>query len=120
MFGSGAPETTGSIAAPVDVQQPLPPTLAYSDAARIGQAAAAAFWQADDGSGGEWVNRATGSSGTVEGGAAATTDSSGECRPFSSIVTSIGGVHHYSGDVCRPLGGRPVVRIDERSPADRS
>ena len=120
MFGGGAPQTTGSIASPVDVQQPLPSTLAYSDAATIGRAAAAAFWQADSGSGGAWVNRATGSSGTVEGGAAATTNESGECRPFSTIVTSIGGVHHYSGDVCRSGGGRSVVRIDERSPADRS
>ena len=47
-----APATTGSIAAPVEVQQPLPATLAYSDATKIGQAAAAALWQAEAGSGG--------------------------------------------------------------------
>jgi hypothetical protein len=103
-----APTTTGSVALPVEVQRPLPPTLAYSDATKIGQAAAAAVWQAEANGTGEWVNAATGSSGTVEEGPG---DSAGECRPFSTIVTSIGGVHQYSGDICRADDGKSVLRI---------
>jgi 17 kDa outer membrane surface antigen len=120
MFGGkGEPVVTGSVAAPVDLQQPLPPTLAYSDANKIGQAAAAALWQADTAASQEWVNNATGSSGTVEENDLGPPQE-GECRGFSTIVTSISGVHSYSGDVCRSGGGRPVVRIDERSAADRT
>jgi hypothetical protein len=115
MFGgSGEPAVTGSVATPVQLQQPLPSTLAYSDANKIGQAAAAALWQADGTATQEWVNAATGSSGTVEEYDLAPPQNAGDCRSFSSIVTSIGGVHSYSGDVCRSDGGRPVVRIDER------
>lgn len=113
MFGGkGEPVVTGSVAAPVDVQQPLPPTLAYSDANKIGQAAAATLWQADGLTTQEWVNTATGSSGTVEEHDLGPPE--GECRAFSTIVTSISGVHSYSGDVCRSVSGRPLVRIDER------
>jgi len=119
--GKSEPVTTGSVATPVQVQQPLPSTLAYSDANKIGQAVAAALWQqADGGNSQEWVNNATGSSGTVEERDLGPPDGAGDCRTFSTIVTSIGGVHSYSGDVCRSSGGRPVVRIDERSQEDRS
>jgi hypothetical protein len=121
MFGGkGEPATTGSLATPVEVQQPLPPTLAYSDANKIGQAVAAALWQADGGASQEWVNTATGSSGTVEERDLGPPAGAGDCRTFSTIVTSIGGVHSYSGDVCRSDGGRPVVRIDGRSAEDLS
>ena len=121
MFGGrDEPTTTGSIAIPVQVQQPLPPTLAYSDANKIGQAVAATLWQADSGAASEWVNAATGSSGTVEEHTLGPPQGPGGCRPFSTIVTSIGGVHSYSGDVCQSGSGRPVVRIDERSKEDRS
>jgi len=108
--GSDEPATTGSISAPVEVQGPLPPSLAYSDASKIGQAAAATLWQAEGGATGDWINASTGSSGTVEqntGGAAA----SEECRPFNTIVTSIGGVHSYSGDICRS-GIGSVLRFE--------
>lgn len=105
------PVTTGSIAPPVEVHRPLPATLAYSDAARIGQAAAAALSQAASGETTEWVNSATGSSGTVEDGGADTQAKSENCRNFSTIVTSIGGVHQYGGRVCRGDDGRSVVDI---------
>jgi hypothetical protein len=108
--GSDEPATTGSIAGPVEVQGPLPPTLAYSDASKIGQAAAATLWQAEGGASGDWINAATGSSGTVEEDSADTT-AAGECRPFSTIVTSIGGVHSYSGDICRS-GVGSVLRFE--------
>lgn len=108
--GDAAPATTGSIAAPVEVQKPVPKTLAYSDAAKIGQAAAAALWQAS-GEEAEWVNAATGSSGTVERRAGADDDAD-PCRSFRTLVTSIGGVHAYQGRVCRAEGGASRVQID--------
>lgn len=103
-----APVTTGSVAAPVEVQKPLPQTLAYSDATKIGQAAISALGQVDKGAGGDWINAATGSSGTVESGGGSTDD----CSRFNTIVTSIGGVHRYSGKVCTAQNGRSVVEIE--------
>ena len=41
---------------PVQVQQPLPPTLAYSDATKIGEAAIGGLAQAEGGRPEEWVN----------------------------------------------------------------
>ena len=106
-----APATTGSIGGRVDVEEPLPITLAYSDARSIGEAAAAALWQ-----GGsdveDWMNAATGSSGTLQPRVAASEAEAEGCRSFDTIVTSIGGVHHYSGRVCRGDEGRSVLRID--------
>ena len=121
LLGSNdAPATTGSIAAPVEVQKPLPQTLAYSDAAKIGQAAAATLWQAE-GEGTDWVNSATGSSGTVEAsGKVDETVGKQPCGAFNTLVTSIGGVHQYSGKICRAENGRSVVAIDAPEEARRS
>ena len=111
-LGGETPVTTGSITAPVEVERPLPQTLAYSDATTIGHAAAAALWQVDGEKGADWVNSATGSSGTVEdGGAESGTEQSHACRLFSTVVTSLGGVHRYAGKVCREGDGRSVVQI---------
>ena len=116
MVGSAdAPATTGSIGSAVQVQKPVPETLAYSDATKIGQAAAAALWQANSEADTEWTNAATGSSGTVQGQApealaANQPDLTGTCRSFRTLVTSIGGVHSYSGKVCKAGDGRPVVQ----------
>lgn len=115
-----APLTTGSIAVPVQVQQPLPGSLAYSDAAKIGQAAAAALWQADSDQASEWVNATTGSSGTIERGLAAETAIGNPCRSFSTIVTSIGGVHSYAGSVCQSGTGRSTVQLDAPAEDGRS
>jgi hypothetical protein len=121
VFEGHAPETTGSIAPPpVEVQRPLPPTLAFSDAARIGQAASAALAQANGSLGEEWVNASTGSSGTLEPEIGEASANAGNCRQFSTIVTSVGGVHRYSGAICQQDDGRAVVQIDERSKDDRS
>ena len=115
--GDDAPAVTGSLAAPVDVQQPLPQSLAYSDATKIGQAADAALWQAQGAPApgapnGDWINAATGSSGTVTAGITQEAEEPGMgCRLFNTIVTSIGGVHSYSGRICRGDGGRSVVQI---------
>jgi hypothetical protein len=115
---SSAPVTTGSIAEPVAVQRPLPSTLAYSDAAKIGQAASAVLWQAEGGAApAEWANARTGSSGTLT---AAGDDAPDNCAPFSTTVTSLGGVHQYSGTVCRDNGTRTVLQITEESGDIRS
>lgn len=110
------PATTSSVGSPVEVQQPLPQSLAYSDATKIGQAAAAALWQVDNGQGGEWVNNATGSSGTVQESASeGEVKVSGACRLFNTIVTSFSGVHQYSGRICRSDSGLSVVHIDPQA-----
>ncbi len=110
---SDAPATTGSIAPRVEVQKPVPESLAYSDANKIGQAAAAALWQANSG-GTDWINAATGSSGTVETDMASADkgDAADGCRPFRTFVTSIGGVHTYNGKVCRGAQGPSVVQYE--------
>jgi len=115
--GDSTPATTGSIAQLVSVQQPLPSTLAYSDATKIGEAATAVLAQAEGGSSQEWINATTGSSGTLQGEESAA--KSKNCRQFSTIVTSVGGVHRYSGAICQQSGGPAIVQIDERSEGDR-
>jgi hypothetical protein len=115
VLGEDGPKTTGSIQPAVDVKGPLPSTLAYSDAAKIGEAANAALARSGDPQ--DWINGATGSSGTVE---AMNESHAGGCRPFNTTVTSIGGVHEYAGSVCPNSYGRASVVIDERAAADRS
>jgi hypothetical protein len=121
VLGSAAapePVATGSIAA-VDIQQPLPQRLAYSDATKIGQAAAVALRDVDGspdasaGTNADWVNAATGSSGTVVEMVPEEQDVSGACRLFNTIVTSFSGVHRYTGRICRGDGGRPVVQLSD-------
>lgn len=111
--GPDVPATTGSIAQPVEIQQPLPPTLAFSDAAKIGQAASAALWQATGATQDEWVNARTGSSGTLTREADRQAEGTRDCRPFSTTVTSLGGVHRYSGTACRASDTRTVVQLAE-------
>ena len=118
MDGNAAPAVTGSVAVPVSVQQPLPSTLAYSDATRIGEAATAVLVQAEGQSTKEWVNASTGSSGTLEAERSAA--SASKCRQFSTIVTSIGGVHRYSGAICQAENGPAVVQLDEGADKERS
>ena len=105
-----APITTGSIAAPVDLRGELPPTLAYSDAAGIGQAARAAFQQAD-GTPYAWENPRTGSSGTLQ--VATDANASGDCHPFTTLVASTAGVHHYLGDLCLEGNEDAFVHIED-------
>ena len=108
--GNDTPRTTGSIAPPLDVQRPLPPTLAYSDATKIGEAAGAVLAQAEGITTEEWTNASTGSSGTIVRVSGAASEN---CRPFSTIVTSVSGVHSYSGKFCQSGNGRAVVQIGE-------
>lgn len=115
MFGGGdQPQTTGSIAPAVEVEGRLPKSLAFSDASKIGEAARMALMQARGGASNDWINAATGSSGTIVTVDLPNPPASGECRPFSTTVTSIGGVHEYSGALCPDFSGRPRMTIDER------
>ena len=121
MFGGGdQPQTTGSIAQAVAVQGPLPKTLAFSDATKIGEAARVAMLQAQGAGSGDWINSATGSSGTIQTVELPAPPDSSQCRPFSTTVTSIGGVHEYAGALCPDLSGRARLTIDERAAADRT
>jgi hypothetical protein len=115
LSGGDLPRTTGSINPPLQVAQPLPSTLAYSDAAKIGEAASAVLAQSEGKAPGDWINTSTGSSGTIETANLAAPASSESCRPFSTIVTSIGGVHRYSGEVCQGANGRAKVQITDPS-----
>ncbi len=118
LFGDKTPAATGSIAPAVEVAGPLPETLAFSDAAKIGEAANATLIMAK-GKAGDWINAATGSSGTVETVDLPRPPAAG-CRPFSTTVTSIGGVHEYAGAICGGGGGPARVTIDDRSASEPS
>lgn len=112
--GKDVPVATGSIAPPVQVEGPLPQTLAYSDAAMIGQAASASDTAASAESDFEWINAATGSSGTLQGlpTPAEDPDPSRACKVFNAMVTSFSGVHSYNGRVCSRSDGKRTISID--------
>ena len=112
--GNDVPVATGSIAPPVQVEGPLPQTLAYSDAAMMGQAASAAEVEQEAPSGFEWVNASTGSSGTLQGlpTPAEDADPSRACKVFNAMVTSFSGVHSYNGRVCSRSDGKRTISID--------
>lgn len=106
LAGGDEPAATGSFAQSVEVREPLPPTLAYSDAALIGRAALAADAAAAQR---DWINAETGSSGTLALAGESPPKADAACRQFGTTVTSMSGVHHYSGTVCRRADGRPVL-----------
>jgi hypothetical protein len=112
--GKDTPVATGSIAPAVQVEGPLPQTLAYSDAAMMGQAASAAEAEQAVPSGFEWVNASTGSSGTLQGlpTPAADPDPSRACKVFNAMITSFSGVHSYNGRVCSRSDGQRTISID--------
>lgn len=120
LSGGDMPKTTGSIAPAFQVQQPLPQTLAYSDAAKIGEAASAVMAQAEGTVPGDWINTSTGSSGTIETVDLPAPSGADNCRPFSTIVTSIGGVHRYSGAICQGEDGRARVEIADPAKDERA
>jgi hypothetical protein len=120
LSGGDTPRTTGSINPALQVAQPLPPTLAYSDAAKIGESASAVLAQSEGRAPEDWINTSTGSSGTFETVDLAAPPSSGGCRPFTTIVTSIGGVHRYSGEICQGADGRARVQIADPGKDERA
>ncbi len=101
------PASTGSLGTPLEVARPLPRTLDASDAAIIGRTALAAAGEPDEGER-EWINGRTGSSGTL---ALLPTGDGGNCQLFGATVTSLVGVHRYSGRICRKEGGSAMAAI---------
>lgn len=121
-LGNSTPEQSAAVTGPngegVKVEQPLPPALAYSDAAVIGQVAGqTAFDQVSD-EPVNWVNGATGSSGTWKAGPQITGETDEECRTFGATVTSVRGVHQFSGVTCRDKAGNLIVRSLSDTPAN--
>jgi hypothetical protein len=121
-LGGSSPEETAALTGPngeaVKVEQPLPPALAYSDAAVIGKVAGeSAFDQVSEESI-DWVNGATGSSGTWKGGPQITAGGNEECRAFGATVTSVRGVHRFSGVACRDQAGNLSVKSLSDKPVE--
>ena len=112
------PAMTGSVGASVKVEQPLPKALAYSDAAVIGEVAAKEAFKEVADEEIDWVNGATGSVGTWKAGPQVSSDDTGDCRAFGATVTSVQGIHHYSGVACRDAQGHLTVKSLTGNPAD--
>ena len=84
------PEATsppGSVGPSVTVEQPLPPALAYSDAAVIGEVAGRSAFDKVENEQIDWVNGATGSVGTWKAGPQIASEEAGNCRAFGATVT---------------------------------
>ena len=113
-----SPALTGSLGQGVKVEQPLPDALAYSDAAVIGQVAGKAAFETVTDDQIDWVNGATGSTGTWKAGPQVATENTEECRAFGATVTSVRGVHRFSGVACRDESGNLSVRSLSDKPAD--
>lgn len=99
------------------VEQPLPEALAYSDAAVIGEVAGKAAFDEVTSEQIDWVNGATGSVGTWKAGPQIAADEAGDCRSFGATVTSVQGIHRYSGVACRDKRGNLTVKSLTDTPA---
>lgn len=99
-------------ASAVVVQEPIPETLAYSDATAIGSAAAKDMLGAITAEGVDWENGETGSTGTFV--ALSDTSQEGEdtCRSFGATVISMLGIHRYFGKACQRAEGTVVESIE--------
>ena len=121
-LGGSSPQETAALTGPngeaVKVEQPLPPALAYSDAAVIGQVAGKSAFDEVSDEPVDWVNGATGSSGTWKAGPQIASQDDEKCRAFDATVTSVRGVHRFSGVACRDKTGNLSVRSLSDNPAD--
>lgn len=108
---------TGAVGSSVKVEQPLPEALAYSDAAVIGQVAGKEAFKEVTNDEIDWVNGATGSVGTWKAGPQVSSSDAGDCRAFGATVTSVQGIHHYSGVACRDARGNLTVKSLSGDPA---
>jgi hypothetical protein len=109
--GAGAGSASHALALP----DPLPASLAASDAAQIGEAAGRALSpeKGDDADDGRWTNPTTGSTGTLVSLSAPRAATGEICGTFASIVTSIRGIHRYQSRACRAPDGQVRVVITE-------
>jgi surface antigen len=105
-----ASETT--VAGSVVVQEPIPETLAYSDATAIGTAAANDLLGAITAEGVDWENGQTGSTGTVVAISETSQEGEDTCRSFGATVISMLGIHRYFGKACQRAEGVVVESIE--------
>jgi len=96
----------------VTVQEPIPDTLAYSDATAIGRAAANDLLGAITAEGIDWENGLTGSTGTIVALPQASQDDDEACRSFGATVISMLGIHRYFGKACQRAGGVVLESIE--------
>jgi len=104
-------------AAGVVVHEPIPETLAYSDATAIGSAAAdellgAITAEGADSEGVDWENGQTGSTGTVVAMSETSIEGDDTCRSFGATVISMLGIHRYFGKACQRAEGVVVESIE--------
>ena len=103
--------------ASVIVQEPIPETLAYSDATAIGHAAANDLLGAITAEGVDWENGQTGSTGTIVATSDASQDGDDTCRSFGATVVSMLGIHRYFGKACQRAEGMVVESIEAADPS---
>ena len=111
------PVNQPTAASSVVVQEPIPETLAYSDATAIGTAAAndllgAITAEGLDAEGVDWENGQTGSTGTVVPLTDASQEDDKSCRSFGATVISMLGIHRYFGKACQRAEGVVVESIE--------
>lgn len=110
-LGDSTPQSgqNATLAKNIKLEQPLPKALAYSDAAVIGQVAGKAAFDNVEKDRIDWVNSVTGSVGTWKAGPQVDYRDQ-DCRAFGATVTSVGGVHRFSGVACRDENGDVAVK----------
>jgi surface antigen len=99
-------------AAGVVVQEPIPETLAYSDATAIGTAAANDLLGAVTAEDVDWENDQTGSTGTIVAISETSLEGEDTCRSFGATVISMLGIHRYFGKACQGAEGMVVESIE--------
>lgn len=105
------PADEQTVATSVVVQEPIPETLAYSDATAIGSAAANNLLGAITAEGVDWENGQTGSTGTIVALSEISHEGDDICRSFGATVISMLGIHRYFGKACQRAGGMVVESI---------
>jgi surface antigen len=110
------PASEQTAAATVLVQEPIPATLAYSDATAIGSAAANDLLGAITAEGVDWENSQTGSTGTIVPLSEISLEGGDACRSFAATVISMLGIHRYFGKACQRAEGMVVESIETAGP----
>ena len=106
------PANEQTAATGVVVQEPIPETLAYSDATAIGSAAANDLLGAITAEDVDWENGQTGSTGTIVALSETSQEGDDTCRSFGATVISMLGIHRYFGKACQRAEGMVVESIE--------
>ena len=104
-------------AASVIVQEPIPETLAYSDATAIGTALVNNLLGTITAEGFDWENGETGSTGTIVATSETSREGDDTCRSFGATVVSMLGIHSYFGKACQRADGMVVESIKAADPS---